>query len=431
MADNSSVNKRRRTVTNSCLSINDIPDALMHVAHYLSKPQQALFAIALYTHHQTPTDRNSSSTSSSEWVPNTTSNAIISATSREQWQELDFSEIEKGLAAKLTDDHVRSILRCVGAPTNLKTLKLAGCVNITGNCLDVMRDTALENIDISLVGMYESPRIDPEPHLSENILFPILDSIIGRGSLKLLQLPWKFRNEPTIEMEQFLLRYEQYLAAFRYKCSKCDILCRETGWGAWMYINNDMRGEAYFGTQNYTCHQCLNYYCLDGDCQDDDGNYKLRYCVKCNKEYCKNCVSQWKQCGRCGKEFCNGCIKAIKMKECDREDCTNQLCEECTKTHTCSYCNRTRCLSCATSHQCSRDECTKIVCDDCVGSKGEGGKCYSDSCRKAFCSAECQFLECEEDGETTCVACAKAAASFFRNKCQEQKEEMEQLKEMK
>ena len=117
----------------------------MHVANYLAKPQQALFAIALYTHRTAPTDNNP--TSSEEWLPNTTSDAIISATSREQWQELDFGEIEKSLAAKLTDEHVRSILSCVDAPANLKTLKLAGCTNITGGCLDIMRNTALESID--------------------------------------------------------------------------------------------------------------------------------------------------------------------------------------------------------------------------------------------------------------------------------------------
>ena len=87
MEDTGTVNKRRRTASNDYISINDIPDAfLSHVAIYLSKPQQALFAIALYTHHQTPTDSNNSSTSSEEWLPNTKSNVIISATSREQWQ---------------------------------------------------------------------------------------------------------------------------------------------------------------------------------------------------------------------------------------------------------------------------------------------------------------------------------------------------------
>jgi hypothetical protein len=421
MADNSSVKKRRRTNPINCLSIDDIPDALMHVAHYLSKPQQALFAIALYTHQTPPSDSNSSTPE--EWMPTTTSDAIISTTSREQWQELDFGYIEKSLASKLSDDHVRAILRCVDAPTNLKTLKLAGCVNITGSCLDVMRNAHLENIDISLVGMHESPRINPEPHLSENIVIPILDSIMGRGSLKLLQLPWKFRNEPTTDMEQFLRRCEQYLAAFRYKCSKCDTLCRETGPNLWMCINYDMRDNVFFGMQNYTCHQCLNCYCFGDECEDNNGNNQLRYCKRCVRDYCKNCVSQWKECGGCGENICNGCIKTVKMKDCDGEECTEPVCDECTELCTCSYCDRTRCNSCAASYQCSRDECNKIVCDDCVESKGDGGMCGA--CQKEFCSAECQFLEWDED-VPKCFACAKAAASYFRSKCQELKKEMEQ-----
>ena len=108
MADTSTVNKRRRTTSNNCLSINDIPDAfLSHVAIYLAKPQQALFAIAVTSPSSPPpSDSKNSSTSSSEWVPNATSSAIISTTSREQWQVLDFGEIEKSLASKLTDDHV-------------------------------------------------------------------------------------------------------------------------------------------------------------------------------------------------------------------------------------------------------------------------------------------------------------------------------------
>jgi len=221
---------------------------------------------------------------------------------------LHFGDIEKSLAAKLTDDHVRAILRCVDAPTKIKTLKLAGCVNITGSCLDIMRGTALENIDISIVGMHESPRINPEPQLSENIMIPILDSIIGRGSLKLLQLPSKFRHEPTTEMEQFLHRYEQYLAAFQFKCSKCDTVCRETGnCNLWMYLHDYLRGCDFFGTQNYTCHQCLKYYCFGEECQDVNGNYQLKYCSRCDKDYCKNC--SWKYCRDSGEEFCYGCIK--------------------------------------------------------------------------------------------------------------------------
>ena len=176
-----------------------------------------------------------------------------------------------------------------------------------------------------------------------------------------MQLPWKFRNEPTTEMEQFLHRYEQYLVAFRYKCSKkCDtLICRETGFGLWMFIGDLARGEAYFGMQNYTCHQCLNFYCYGEDCLDENGNCHMTCCWRCDKNYCKNCTS-WNECWDCGEMVCNDCSKAIKMKACDGEDCTDQVCEKCIKAYTCSDCNRTRCHSCVDSAGCSRD-CNNYV----------------------------------------------------------------------
>ena len=42
----------------------------------------------------------------------------------------DFADIEKGLAAKLTDDDISSIFDCIDAVKKLKTLKLTGLVNV-------------------------------------------------------------------------------------------------------------------------------------------------------------------------------------------------------------------------------------------------------------------------------------------------------------
>ena len=119
------------------------------------------------------------------------------------------------------------------------------------------------------------------------------------------------------------------------------------------------------------------------------------------KEYCRNCTSQWKECGECGEKFCNECIKT--MKECDGEDCTDQLCEKCIMVKTCIICDRTRCGDCATSYECSRSECAKVICDDCVKKRGEGGR--GGTCWRGSCSTECLYLECDEDGETMCEAC--------------------------
>ena len=53
-----------------------------------------------------------------------------------QWEELDFEDIEKSLAAKLTDIDIRAVLHCINAKQTLKRLKPAGCVNIMGCGLD-------------------------------------------------------------------------------------------------------------------------------------------------------------------------------------------------------------------------------------------------------------------------------------------------------
>ena len=101
-------NKRKRSSNDDTL--DNLPDAVLsHISSYLAKPSRALFAMSLMT---------------SRGTPNTKSSAIIAATP--SWQVLDFSDIEKSLAARLTDDHVHAILRCFDAPNNLKRLNLAG-----------------------------------------------------------------------------------------------------------------------------------------------------------------------------------------------------------------------------------------------------------------------------------------------------------------
>ena len=113
--------KRRRTTPTTTTEI--LPDAiLVGVANYLSKPSRVLFALAVTKH-------SSSSSSSSDkgdfWQPTETSNAVISG---EQWDTLDFGDIEKDLAAKLTDDNIRDILACVDAANK--------CYKVCGNVAD-------------------------------------------------------------------------------------------------------------------------------------------------------------------------------------------------------------------------------------------------------------------------------------------------------
>ena len=77
-------------------------------------------------------------------------------------------------------------------------------INITGRGLHSLSTTALEQIDLR--GKHESPVIEPEPLLSEYVVITFLDSVIGGGGgLKHLNLPKKFRVQPTAEMRLFVL----------------------------------------------------------------------------------------------------------------------------------------------------------------------------------------------------------------------------------
>ena len=190
-------------------SLSDLPiGALSHVSSFLpSLPSRALFAVALNYYR----DIDSSS-------------AIVG----DQRDVLDFGDIEKQLAAKLTDDDVRNILLSIDAINNLKTLRLTNLLNITGIGLEPLRgSTVIEKIDLSLVGDNQTPDISPAPPISCTDVLPILDSIIdmgGASSLKLLIFPKKWRKERNTESEFhiFLFRYNELLCSRVVTCLSCD-----------------------------------------------------------------------------------------------------------------------------------------------------------------------------------------------------------------
>ena len=290
-----------RTINTTNLRIDDLPDGILtNVATYLATPSIVLMSFAL----------TQDSASSNQLLTQTT-NAIMSAAAsslndseQKQLQVLDFGDIEKSLAAKLTDDHITAIFNCIDAPNNLKTLKLAGCVNITGSCLESIRTSVVELLDLSLVGKHESSHQAREPLLSESVIIPILDNIISNSrTLKLLHLPYIFRMRESPEMEQFLERYTMYLETFGYTCSKCARLCSSTEGETWILDQNYFNAR----TQLYTCAQCLAHFCEDRDCAGVNGDNFALWCDKCKKLYCKECVNNINRCENCGQSFCYNC----------------------------------------------------------------------------------------------------------------------------
>ena len=214
-----STNKRRQK---EGLDISDLPDnALEHVATYLSNISRAIFAIASTT---------------------------ILSSDKKLWETLDFGDIDKSLAEKLTDNDIHGILTSINAVNNTKCIKLTGCININGAGLSPLRGSVvLKQLDLSLVGQHKSSLLDPEPSISEEEVIPILTSIINAegNSMTHLQLPLIWRMTEDTLLTNFLTRYNNVLARRRCNCKACDRSVNRVN-----RVHVISRGD-YFGIQNY------------------------------------------------------------------------------------------------------------------------------------------------------------------------------------
>eukprot|EP00984_Skeletonema_dohrnii_P032735 scaffold27346_cov78-Skeletonema_dohrnii-CCMP3373.AAC.2 len=349
------------------MDLSDLPTGtLAHVSSYLPSPSRALFAVAL--NHR----RDSSS-------------AIVG---NQQWDVLDFGEIEKDLAAKISDDHIGGVLLCIDAVYNLKRLRLTNCINITGVGLDPLRESAIiEQIDLSLVGDHESPMLDPEPPISCVEVIPILDSIIQRGedcSLEHLVFPKVWRKDRNTESDfhAFLSRYNDYLSSRGDICLNCS--CNLPGDGHMLRMNG--RYRCPYGTQNFTCYDCMDHYC--DDCRVDE---------------------IWGFCGKCERSYCAQC-QTVKYCHC----CENDICVDCIDFKECSNCHENTCLECASG--CHNNCCAdKIWCNNCFD-YGE----YLNSCQNC---RECYCYDCSESDIYAlgyCYDCVDSLCGQCRvNKCKE------------
>ena len=139
-------NKRQRVASPDGLQMVDLPESILsHAATYLAPPSRALFAVAMTA--------SSISWQLSDWErqPTPASKAIIGNV--DQWDTLDFGDVEESLAGRLHDADLGGILQCIGALNNLKVLKLTNCNNIEGKGLDpLIGSTVLEDVDLSIVG---------------------------------------------------------------------------------------------------------------------------------------------------------------------------------------------------------------------------------------------------------------------------------------
>ena len=376
----SNKNKRKRTSPqedDGILCITGLPDnAIAHAASYLSKPSRAIFAVAMKPLREKLDCKQSSSSST---VNATDMNHILTS-SPKLWETLDFADIEKSLAEKLNDDDMCSILTAIGASANTKCLKITGCVNILGGGLSPLRgSTVLEQIDLSCVGQYEKPDLNPAPLISQQEVIPILASIVRADgtSLAHLQLPFKWRKVGeggrSTQLTEFLETYDNLVLSRREgKCSKCRKLCREREYfGGW--IHRDPNGP-YYGLQNHTCSKCLKCFCHE--CETENEAPWVECCVNCEKYYCIDCTPTT-ICDKCSESHCVVCGR---LKHC--EDCGEDFCIGCGPDERDICACRSGEVSCycclPDTYECQKEGCNGKYCDICV-SGPYCQKCASES----------------------------------------------------
>lgn len=436
-SNDQSASKRRRMSSPGVIGMADLPDAALgHVASYLAAPSRALFAVALTAPSPSwwnaDKERKQRSTASEAVAPA----PLASWIDRFRWVELDFEDVDKSLASKLTDDDVAAFLVCVDAINRLKRLKLAGCVNITGSGLEPLRGSeVLEQIDLSLVGRYEKPHLEPKPMLSEDAIVPFLGSIVGveGSSLKQVQLPETFSTEHSSSTLVGCLRsFEQLLGSRSSVCTRCESPSSGT------YVPPDelllafadllphpLQGHfekrwvhSLLKNKSFTCYDCTEPFCYD--CKDGNRSRFLGRCISCRKESCAGCSSSRSVC-RCGKLMCGGCGG---LPECPQ--CGENVCDAC--LFRCVCCGRTRCHT-DRHRSCIFDACEYVgcgvgICKDCYDVPQNQSiiqGCID--CDRAFCH-DCWVLKYCKDELRECLSCMNSLTPFIKSEL-EQKEEMQ------
>ena len=332
-------NKRRKvSSTGPCSIIYDLPHgALANTASFLATPSRALFAVAL---------RRRSSHNNNISQDDTTS-AIVGDV-----ETLDFGDLDRDLAIRLSDDDVSGVLECIDASDNLKRLKLSNCINITGAGLEPLRGSIIiEQIDLSLVKEHENSDIYSNPSICRDYLLPILDSIIEKGeecSLKHLHFPVAWREDRNAaDFHAFLRRYNQLMAMYLgFSCLKCNrsLPTSDDDFPFISVMGVDMEvigsvGRYDYGTQKHTCYNCLNHYC--NNCRKDEfeNEFYRKYplnrqlgfpvqtpreylCTICDKTYCLNCQTG----SMCKNSLCNAysCTECMEFWVSQRAPETNR-----------------------------------------------------------------------------------------------------------
>ncbi len=286
-----------------------------------------------------------------------------------EWDFLDFKDIDKSLAKKLSDDDIGGVLVCIDAINTIKVLKLKGCINVVGHGLEPLRGSrVLEQLDLCPVDNEEGVKSTRDedrflfhllPSLKEAAVVPILDGILDdvRSALRHLSFPKKWRIDKGPLLCQFLDRYNRYLNRRELACSHkpCGSNCRHLNDSQWV----PRSGECY-GIQQYSCYACRGLVC------QEHSNEIPYACEVCELTYCFDC-NRTSKCDLCYRTICENCITVCKnscvISWCGI--CERDLCDKCCYTYYCDSCDDFKCEDCSSVVFCDRDGCYKKGCIEC------------------------------------------------------------------
>jgi FtsZ-binding cell division protein ZapB len=377
------------------------------------------------------------------------------------WVTLDFGQIEKALAAKLSDEDARDVLLHINAANKLKILLLTNCTNITGSGLSPLSEsTTIEQIDLGIAEKFQSPRALSaigRISFSCEIVLPILNSIISNGALcklKYLHCPyvWRFRalqmrgNKKVSTLERmeaqlasegvdtgsstesdfhaFLVRYNQMLEnRGPVSCLKCNEVTPPYHQPRIALDNRHYDFCTRYGTQRNFCHQCSNYACGSFRCNVDH-----HFCIACEREYCAKCVTM-EGCGVCGDMCCvESCLANYHC--CANSDCDVKLCDKCKVYSACIKCDRTWCtvncyVDCPTC-----EGCQKRCCIECSEGDKASEVLYCDDCNEGYYCSTCLLDEALQEGKLDCQSCMKRVTPLILKQNKQLKDENKELKDV-
>ena len=233
------------------------------------------------------------------------------------WSVLDFVDLPKSLAMRLSDDDVGAILVCTNAKNELEQLTLTHCTNVIGHGLEPLRSsTRLNVLNLGLVRKFDTPYLRnvtdgrrdelmfvlDDAKLSEGPVYDIIDSILREEEHEFdrLQYPYKWADNSS-EPNRFVpIFHNDVLRSERMK----QFVDTHSGDA----VLNKFSGCVYFDLDKDELCSDLRLRAdtdLVDSCNACDGEI-FALCSQCNDIVCSECCDSY-ECDECNIVHCPRC----------------------------------------------------------------------------------------------------------------------------